>query len=72
MMEKEESMGQRYWVIGGDYTDPAFRSLEPGSEIVSGPFDDELRARMEWQRLTFRDHCGATTRYSICVEPARQ
>ena len=24
---------------------------------------------MEWQRLTFRDHCGATERYSICVEP---
>jgi len=24
---------------------------------------------MEWQRLTFRDRCGATERYSICVEP---
>jgi hypothetical protein len=27
---------------------------------------------MEWQRLTFRDRCGATERYSICVEPVLQ
>jgi hypothetical protein len=62
-------MGQRYWVIGGDYSDCAFKRLEPGTETISGPFADELRARTEWQRLTFRDRCGATTRYSIAVEP---
>ena len=38
---------------------------------MHGPYDDEVKARMEWQRLTFRDHCGATTRYSICMEPNR-
>jgi hypothetical protein len=26
---------------------------------------------MEWQRLTFRDHRGATERFCICVEPVR-
>jgi len=62
-------MGQRYWVIGGDYSDCQFKALKPGTEKISGPFKDELRARMEWQRLTFRDRCGATERYSICVEP---
>jgi hypothetical protein len=62
---------QRYWVVGGDYADCAFSRLEPGTEVISGPFSDELRARTEWQRLTFRDRCGAsaTTRFSICVEP---
>ena len=64
-------MGQRYWVIGGEYADCAFSQIEPGSESVHGPFNDELRARTEWQRLTFRDRCGATTRYAICVEPMR-
>ena len=64
-------MGQRYWVIGGEYADTAFNQIEPGSESVHGPFNDELRARTEWQRLTFRDRCGATTRYAICVEPMR-
>jgi hypothetical protein len=62
-------MGQRYWVIGGDYSDCQFKNLKPGTEKISGPFKDKLRARMEWQRLTFRDRCGATERYSICVEP---
>jgi len=62
-------MGQRYWVIGGDYSDCQFKNLKPGTEKISGPFKDKVRARMEWQRLTFRDRCGATERYSICVEP---
>jgi hypothetical protein len=64
-------MGQRYWVVGGDYRDCRFSDIEPGTELVHGPYEDELKARTEWQRLTFRDHCGATTRYSICVEPTR-
>ena len=62
-------MTYRYCVIGGDYSDCRFKDLEPGTEIVHGPYADELKARMEWQRLTFRDSCGATERYSICVEP---
>lgn len=62
-------MGQRYWVVGGHYSDCGFRQLEPGTEIIHGPYSDELKARMEWQRLTFRDRCSATERYSICVEP---
>ena len=58
-------------MIGGDYSDCRFKDIEPGTEIMHGPYDDEVKARTEWQRLTFRDHCGATTRYSICVEPNR-
>ena len=62
-------MAQRFWVIGGEYSDCGFRELRPGTEKISGPFADELRARTEWQRLTFRDRCAATERYSICIEP---
>ena len=64
-------MTYRYWVIGGDYSDCRFQDIEPGTQTVHGPYDDEVKARTEWQRLTFRDHCGATTRYSICMEPNR-
>ena len=64
-------MTQRYWVIGGDFLDCEFRDIEPGTEKISGPFNDELRARTEWQRLTFRDRCRATTRYTIAVESSR-
>ena len=62
-------MAQRYWIVGGEYADCAFKQIQPGTERVSGPFHDEVKARMEWQRLTFRDRCAATERYSICVEP---
>ena len=64
-------MNYRYWVVGGDYSDCRFSSIDPQSATVHGPYDDEVKARTEWQRLTFRDHCGATTRYSICMEPTR-
>ena len=66
---QEKISMKKFWVVGGHYSDCAFKSLEPGTEKVSGPFHDELRARMEWQRLTFRDRCGASERYSILVEP---
>ncbi len=61
-------MAQKYWVIGGEYRDCQFDEVVPGTEEISGPFQDPLRARTEWQRLTFRDHCGATTRYVIAEE----
>ena len=64
-------MGQRYWVIGGDYRDCRFDEIVPGTEEISGPFPDAVRARTEWQRLTFRDRLDAMTRYMICVEPIR-
>jgi len=65
-------MGQRYWVIGGQYQDCRFSELEPGTEVIHGPYSNELKARMEWQRLTFKDRHQANERYSICVEPVLQ
>ena len=65
-------MGQRYWVVGGEYSDCRCKDLMPGTETVRGPFNDEPRALTEWRRLTFHDHCGATERYSICIEPVLQ
>jgi hypothetical protein len=61
-------MGQRYWVIGGEYRDCQFDEVVPGTEEISGPFPDAIRARTEWQRLTFRDHRPATARYVITQE----
>ena len=61
-------MASKYWVIGGEYRDCEFDEVVPGTEEISGPFVDPLRARIEWQRLTFRDRLGATTRYVITHE----
>lgn len=62
-------MTTRYWVVGGEYRDPEFRNLVPGTERIVGPFDDERKARNEWVRLTCTPGtCPATTRYSIASE----
>ena len=63
-------MTRRFWVIGGEYRDPGFRSLVPGTETMAGPFDDERRARTEWTRLNgCPDKSGcATIRFSIAAE----
>jgi hypothetical protein len=61
-------MDKKYWVIGGEY-DSQFSGLVAGTHRVAGPYGNELRARTEWQRLTFRDGCCATERYHITVEP---
>ena len=61
-------MASKYWVIGGEYRDCQFDEVVPGTEEISGPFPSPTRARTEWQRLTFRDRRGATTRYVITHE----
>ena len=61
-------MDKKYWVIGGEY-DAGFKGLVEGTQRVSGPFSDELRARTEWQRLTCHDGWSACERYHITVEP---
>ena len=61
-------MGQRYWVLGGEYRDCRFDEVVPGTEEISGPFPDADRARTEWTRLTFRDCLAATHRYVIAQE----
>ena len=62
-------MTMRYWVVGGEYQDPDFRALVPGTERMVGPFVDERKARNEWIRLTYGPHtASATTRYSIASE----
>ena len=61
-------MTTRYWVLGGEYRNCRFDEVVPGTEEISGPFPDMLKARTEWQRLTFRDRSLATTRYVITQE----
>ncbi len=64
-------MTQRYWIVGGEYRDPGFTALVPGTETMAGPFADEAKARNEWMRLTYSPGTDpATTRYTIAAEAA--
>jgi len=65
-------MTTRYWIVGGEYQDPGFSALIPGTETMAGPFEDERKARNEWLRLTYCPGTDpATTRYSIAAEAVR-
>ena len=62
-------MSIRFWIVGGEYEGPDFRSLIPGSETMVGPFEDERKAHDEWLRLACSPGTDpATTRYSIATE----
>jgi len=64
-------MATRYWIVGGEYRDPDFTALIPGTETMAGPFADEVKARNEWMRLTYSPGTDpATTRYTIAAEGA--
>ena len=65
-------MTTRYWVVGGEYADAAFRALIPGTEKMVGPFEDERKARNEWIRRTNCPQGGATTRFAIATESLHQ
>ena len=63
-------MTKRYWVIGGEYEDEHFGHLVPGTETMAGPFEDEVKARTEWTRLSCCPEKSrlATVRYAIATE----
>ena len=65
-------MGQRYWVIGGEYRDCRFTRSDPGTEAIPGPFPDELQGADGMAAADLPGPPGATERYSICVEPVLQ
>ncbi len=65
---RRPDMTTRYWIVGGEYADPGFSALVPGTEKMVGPFEDERKARNEWIRLTYCPRGTATTRYSIATE----
>ena len=59
----------RYWVIGGEYADTAFRKLAAGkAEERIGPFDSYEAAKAAWQGRAWATVDSANTRYRIVKE----
>ncbi|MDB5459016.1 MAG: hypothetical protein JWO72_757 [Caulobacteraceae bacterium] len=63
---------ERFWVIGGDYTDTEFRSLRSAQPTVAGPFESRDDAQQTWKALSSEHSSLATTRFSIAAEQIRQ
>lgn len=65
-------MAQRFWVIGGEYTDTDFVDIAGGGPPERhGPFESYEDARVEWARLSWDHIDDAHVRYTIDTEDAR-
>jgi len=63
MMTKE-----RFWVVGGEYSCLAFKSLKSGAPEVLGPYDTREEAKAAWRRKSDETRACATARYAIATE----
>ena len=57
---------ERFWVLGGEYSCPAFRTLKSGAEVM-GPFETRDEARAAWKTASSRAS-SALAKYSITAE----
>lgn len=57
---------ERFWVLGGEYSCPAFRTLKTGAEVI-GPFETREEARLAWKAASSRSP-SALAKYSITAE----
>lgn len=58
---------ERFWVLGGEYSCPAFKSLKNGPPEVMGPFDSREAATAAWKEASARAR-SALAKYSIAAE----
>lgn len=63
MMTKE-----RFWVVGGEYSCTAFKSLKHGAPEVLGPYDSREEAKAAWRAKSDETRSLATARYAIATE----
>ena len=57
----------RFWVVGGEYSCLAFKTLKHGPEVI-GPFETRDEAREAWRRISNETRSCATARYAIATE----
>ena len=61
---------QRYWVIGGVYTDMSFAALKDGARALFGPFSTRGEAHAKWKSVSQEHSSSALTRFTIAGEGA--
>ncbi len=59
---------ERFWIVGGDYSCLAFKSLRSGAPEVMGPFETREEACVAWRRISDETRSRATARYAIASE----
>ena len=66
LKSEDEITGKSYWVVGGEYANSAFTTLQSGKELeVYGPFENWEGALGFWRGLTSKSVDDALVRYDI-------
>ena len=59
----------KWWVVGGAYTNTTFENLAPGKKLEEyGPFDTEKEANIKWNEVSMQHIDECYTRYEVQVE----
>ena len=67
---ENESPTRQYWVIGGEFADTNFRSLN-GPPDARGPFGSYDEALEVWRERSAETRWHAHVRYTIAANPPR-
>ena len=59
---------ERFWVVGGEYSCLAFKTLKNGAPQVLGPYQTRDEAKAAWRRISEETRSFATTRFAIATE----
>jgi hypothetical protein len=59
---------ERFWVVGGEYSCLAFKTLKSGAPQVMGPYQTREEARDVWRRISDETRSCATAKYAIATE----
>ena len=61
--------GEKYWVVGGQYTDTDFKELVEGHELEEyGPFETYEEAYDKWKSMSWWNVDTCSHRYEIQTE----
>jgi hypothetical protein len=64
--ESEESAGEGWYVVGGEYSDTDFKTIAAGKSLETyGPFDRQA-ALVKWREVTGKTVDNAMVRYDLC------
>jgi hypothetical protein len=67
----EEAVAEKWYVVGGEYSDTSFTKLAPGQTLeCHGPYADRTEALQIWRSLTGKTVDNAVARFGI-VDQAR-
>ena len=65
-------MANRFWVVGGEYTDSRFEDIIEGTEQMFGPFPSRDDALQVWRRVADKTRSLCLARYVVVGEGQAQ